>query len=139
MGEEQLEGMEFKNFKDNQDFYEYLLYLVECCECGNEFQVVIEIEINEVKKVIYQEELDGLGDQVLEYQEKFIVEYFNSFLVVIIKVNLLINFLDFIGIDDEINNQKWCWMQKYYFDNIDLSDECMLCMFFFFQWVDYFV
>ena len=139
MGEEQLEGTEFKNSKDNQDFYEYLLYLAERRERGNELQAAIETETNEAKKATYQEELDGLGDQVLEYQEKFIAEPPNSLPAAIIKANLPTNFPDFTGTDDEINNQKWRWMQKHYFDNIDLSDERMLRTPFLFQRVDYFV
>lgn len=139
IGAEQLEGTVFKNSQDNQDFYEYLVYLAEQRELGNQLQAQIEEAGNSGRAADAQKELDGLGDKVLDYQERFIEEHPNSLPSAIIKANLPTNFPDFTGTDEEINTQKWRWMQKHYFDNIDLSDSRMLRTPFLFQRVDYFV
>lgn len=139
IGAEQLEGTVFKNSEDNQDFYEYLVYLAEQREYGNELQAKIESTSDAQQKSAAQEELSGLGDKVLAFQERFIEEHPNSLPSAIIRANLPTDFPDYTGTEEEINNQKWRWMQKHYFDNIDLSDSRMLRTPFLFQRVDYFV
>ena len=139
IGAEQLEGTVFKNSQDNQNFYEYLIYLAEQREKGNSLQESIQTEDDETKKAKLQEELDGLGDQVMDYQKQFIADHPTSLPAAIIRANLPNDFPEFTGTDEEINGQKWRWLQKHYFDNIDLGDTRMLRTPFLFQRVDYFV
>ncbi len=139
IGAEQLEGTKFKDSQDNQDFYEYLVYLAEQRERGNELQAKIAEATDPARKSAAEEELGGLGDKVLAFQERFIEEHPNSLPSAIIKANLPTNFPDYQGTEEEINTQKWRWMQKHYFDNINLSDSRMLRTPFLFQRVEYFV
>lgn len=140
IGETQLENTVFKNSPDNQDFYTYLLYLADQRTLGEEFQKTISSEASSAEeKAAAQEKLAGLGDKVLMYQKKFIAERPSSIAAAIIKANLPTDFPEFTGNDEEINEKKWRWMQKHYFDQIDLGDVRMLRTPFLFQRVDYFV
>jgi len=140
MGETQLENTKFTNSPDNQDFYNYLLYLADQRNEGDEFQKTISSETASQKdKERAKTALEGLSDKVLAYQKKFIADHPGSLPAAIIEANLPTEFPEFVGTEEEINEKKWRWMQKHYFDNIDLGDTRMLRTPFLFQRVDYFV
>ncbi len=140
MGETQLENTQFTNSPDNQDFYEYLLYLADQRTEGDEFQKTLSSEnASEKDKEEAKMALEGLSDKVLAYQNKFIADHAGSLPAAIIEANLPTDFPEFTGTEEEINNKKWRWMQKHYFDNINLGDTRMLRTPFLFQRVDYFV
>lgn len=140
MGAEQLDNTRFIGSEDNERFYDYLVYLSDQRKQGDAFQATLADEAaSEQDKAAARSALEGLSEKVLAYQNKFISDYPNSMPAAIIKANLPTDFPEFTGSEDEINEKKWRWMQKHYFDMVDLGDVRMLRTPFLFQRVDYFV
>jgi thiol-disulfide isomerase/thioredoxin len=140
IGEQQLAATKFVNSPDNTRFYKYLQFLADQRTKGNELQEKIEATTNESKKEALQKELESLGDEVLAYQKKLIAEHPNSMPAAIIKANIPADIPDFPGVAEaDLNESKWRWMQKHYFDNINLGDSRMLRTPFLFQQVDHYI
>lgn len=140
IGDKQLEATEFTNSDDNSRFYQYLIFLADQRIKGTSLQEALEAATDEKEKAAIQEQLGGLGDEVLTYQKKLIADHPNTMPAAIIKANLPANIPEFSDVAEEnLNETKWRWMQKHYFDNIDLADSRMLRTPFLFQQVDHYI
>lgn len=125
---------------DNKLFYEYMSFLngmrPKAEKLRSELEAVAE---DEKKKKKLQEEMDKLDGEVKDFQLKLIKEHPASLTAAIIKANMPIDQPEFVGDEKEIQEKRWRYMQKHYFDNINLADPRLLRTPFFFQRVDHFV
>ncbi|MEM1217165.1 MAG: redoxin domain-containing protein, partial [Bacteroidota bacterium] len=91
------------------------------------------------EKEALSEELNGLGEEVKAYQKRYVEKYPGTLPAAIIKANLPLDTPEFTGTPEEINTKRWRWMQRHYFDHIDLADSRMMRTPFLFQQVEHFV
>lgn len=125
---------------DNELFYQYMKYLnnkrPEADKLRKEME---EAGDNEKEKEKLQEKMDNINEEVENYQLRLIEQNPNSLPAVIIKANMPVKQPDLEGDEKEVQEQRWRYMQKHYFDNLDLSDPRLLRTPFFFQRVDHYV
>jgi thiol-disulfide isomerase/thioredoxin len=138
MGEQQVASTAFRESPENTLFYNYLNFLNDMRPRGEAIQAKME-EADEAEKAKLQAELDGLSDEVLQYQQQLIAEHPASLTAAIIKANLPADMPEFTGTEQEVNTKRWRWTQHHFFDNIDLSDGRLLRSPFLFSKVDYYV
>lgn len=138
-GTDQLEKMKFKGSDDNTNFYKYLNFLGEQRKKGDAISAEMEAEEEESKKTAFEEQLKGLGSEVKEYQQKFVEDHLGTIPAAIIQANIPLDVPTFEGTKEESNTKRWRWMQKHYFDHLDLADPRMLRTPFLFQQVDHFI
>ena len=128
------------NASDNQLFYEYLNFLSEhrplADELNNKKENLKDQE-SEIKKI--DAELEALNVKVQSYQNDLISKHPTSLSAAIIKSNMPVDLPEFKGSKEDIDYQKWRYMQKHYFDNINLSDSRLLRTPFLFSRIDTYV
>ena len=132
-------SMEIKGSKDNELLYEYLNYLAAQKPKAEALQAELQAAASDKEKEKAQKALDQLNEEVLAYQKKLVSEHANSITAAIIKANLPLDIPEYEGEEQETQIKRWRWMQKNYFNMIDLTDERLVRTPFLFERVDYFV
>jgi peroxiredoxin len=126
--------MKVNGSKDNELLYEYLNYLAAQKPKAEE----LNKKIQEGDKSA-QGKMDQLNEDVSAFQRKMIADNPQSITSAIIKANLPLDIPEFEGEEQDQQMKRWRWMQKNYFNQIDLTDQRLLRTPFLFERVDYFV
>lgn len=130
-----------KGSRENKIFFDYLGFL--------EKQRLADEPLREAAqapglKPSEKEKLDAKRDKinraVLDYQQKLIDEQPASFAAAIVRANRPVTPPDFSEVpEDQRRERQWRWLQRNYFNNLDLGDERLLRTPFLFERIDYFV
>lgn len=131
------EKMEVKGSKDNKLFYEYLAYLANQRPVAETLNKGIVEAADEQTKEGLQKKLNEVNETVVKYQQDLIDKNPLTMTAALIKVNMSPNIPKFEGEDKDV--KRWRWMQKRYFDQIDMADERMIRTPFLFQRVNNYV
>jgi len=120
--------MKTKGTEDNQIFYEYLGYLgkmrVDADTIRAQMERLKDNPADSLRLIQKSGELDKL---VKKYQRELIAKHPGTLTAKIIKSSTEPEIPEFEGKDDkEIQLKKYFWYRAHYFDNIDISDPCML-------------
>lgn len=129
----------FKGSAENTAFYKYLKYLAERSKEAEALQQQIAASSDEGKRKEMQDQLDGLGKVVKEYQMQFVRENPNSFAGRIIAANINNELPAFEGTEDEKMMKTIYYLREHYWDNLNIADPAMLRTPFLFEKLDYFV
>ena len=81
--------------------------------------------------------MDDLNEEVKNHQLSIVKKYPKTLSSALIKANLPLDTPEFKG--EKAEEQRWRWVQKHYFDNINMGDERMLRTPFLFQRIDHYV
>ncbi len=134
------ESIKFTTAPDNKLFYEYLNYLGNKRPLADTLRAQVERMSDEGKKKILQDKLDKLNTEVETYQSDLVKKHAGTLTASIIKANLPFNTPEFEGATEEEKQiKKWHFTRDHYFDNLDVTDPCMLRTPFLFQRIEYFV
>lgn len=125
--------------EDNKLFFDYLNFLSARSPEAEKINKAIEAAADDTEKQRYQQQLEDLNKEVQAYQTNIVEKHSNTLTAQIIKSTLSVDMPEFEGTDEEKQVKQWRYMQKHYFDNLDLENPCMLRTPFLFQRVDYFV
>lgn len=125
--------------KDNELFYGYLNFLASKRPEAEKLNKEKAGAQEEDKKAKIQAKLEALNAEVRAYQENIIKNYPNTLTAAIIKANLTLDMPEYEGDEKEVQTKRWRFMQKHYFDYIDLGDPRMLRTPFLFGRIDHFV
>ncbi len=125
--------------EDNKLFFDYLNFLSARSPEAEKINKAIEAAADDTEKQRYQQQLEDLNKEVQAYQTNIVEKQSNTLTAQIIKSTLSVDMPEFEGTDEEKQVKQWRYMQKHYFDNLDLENPCMLRTPFLFQRVDYFV
>jgi peroxiredoxin len=128
-----------KGSADNELFFNYLNFLSARSPEAEKLNKAMEAATDDKEKQQYQQQLDDLNKQVEAYQTNIVEKHSSTLTAQIIKSTLRVDMPEFEGPDEEKQVKQWRYMQKHYFDNLDLENPCMLRTPFLFQRVDYFV
>lgn len=134
------ESIKFTGAPDNKLFYEYLNYLTSKRPIADTLRAQVDRTTDEAKKKILQDKLDKLNADVENYQAEMVAKHTGTLTASIIKANLPFKTPEFDGATEEEKQiKKWHYTRDHYFDNIDVTDPCMLRTPFLFQRIEYFV
>ncbi|NUO02051.1 MAG: redoxin domain-containing protein, partial [Saprospiraceae bacterium] len=133
-------SIQFTGAPDNKLFYEYLNYLSDKRPLADTLRAQVDRTTDEGKKKNLQDKLDKLNAEVEAYQTGLISKHKGTLTASIIKANLPFNTPEFDGATEEEKQiKKWHYTRDHYFDNLDVTDPCMLRTPFLFQRIEYFV
>lgn len=120
---------------DNELFYEYLAFLQQQTAKAEPLRAALQADAEDAGA---RAQMDALSAEVQAYQERLIAENPGSLTAAIVRANIAVQPPDF-GPGREGQEKAWRWMQRHYFDNLDLRDERLLRTPFMFERLDYFV
>jgi len=120
--------MKTKGTEDNQIFYEYLGYLGKMRIDADTIRAQMErLKNNPADSLRLVQKSGELDKLVKKYQRELIAKHPGTLTAKIIKSSTEPEIPEFEGKDDkEIQLKKYFWYRAHYFDNIDISDPCML-------------
>lgn len=120
--------MKVKGSEDNATFYEYLGFLNKMRVEADTIKAQMAHEnISAADSLKLVEESGKLDKQVRNFQTELLAKHAGTLTAKIIKSSLEPELPEFEGEDAKaVQMQKYYWYRNHYFDNIDISDPCML-------------
>lgn len=120
---------------DNELFYGYLRFLQERSAEAEPPRAALQANPDDAAA---RAEMDAIGKRVQAFQQELITAHPQSLTAAIVRANIGVQPPDF-GPGREGQEKAWRWMQRHYFDNIDLRDERLLRTPFLYERLDHFV
>jgi thiol-disulfide isomerase/thioredoxin len=118
--------MKVKGSEDNDVFYEYLRYLGKLRPEADTLRAQMKKKPSAADSIRITNQLNDFDKEVKKYQNDVIVKHPGSVCAKIIKASLEPDPPVFTGNDKEVMTKKYYWYRAHFFDNIDVSDPCML-------------
>lgn len=136
-----LARMKAKGSRENNLFFDYLGFLGKQQAADQPLRNALKTPaIDPTEKERIEKEREKINQEVVDYQDRLIKEEANSFVSAIIKANRPVSPPDYEGLtEDKKREKQWRYMQRNYFNNINLKDERLLRTPFLFERIDYFV
>ncbi len=130
--------VKFSGSKENDLFNNYLNFL------GNESKIAADLKkerdaADDAEKENWTKKLNEIDKKVKDFQRNLISDNPKSFTAAIVKANFIEPMPEFEGTPEELQEKRWRYTQKHYFDNIDLGDPRMLRTPFLFERTDFFI
>lgn len=135
-------NMKVKKLEENKVFVDYIFFIIKeknvqqvfICDCDKEVKGLLKIE-----KIQYL--IDSIFIVVINYQNNLISMY--SFMLVLkfIKMFMEVNILDYLcDVNGKIMDFIFCYKYycMYFWDNIDLKDDCLVNSFVFGQKIEFY-
>lgn len=139
---ENLAQVSVEGSEENRVFYEYMDFLGEQQKNSTPVREQLQAEgLSEEKRANLIEQMEAFDARVKARQLALIEEHPNTLAGAIVKANLPLPPPDFPEITDaeERNVKQWRWLQRHYFDNIDLAGDRLLRTPFLFERINYYV
>jgi len=133
VGDMQVEGS-----RDNQLFYDYLNFLGAQRPLADSLRQQASQAAPQEQKAL-EARVAEIDETVKTYQERILREHPETMTAVMIQANMPLDMPEFQGEGDAPQRKQLRFLQKHYFDNIDLTDSRLLRTPFLFQRVDYYV
>ena len=133
--ENQTGNIRIQGSPDNELFYEYLAFLQKQSAKAQPLRAALEADAEDAAA---RAQMDALSAAVKAYQERLIAEHPGSLTAAIVRANVAVQPPDF-GPGQAGQEKAWRWMQRHYFDNLDLRDDRLLRTPFLYERLDYFV
>lgn len=120
-----VETMKVKGSDENAMFYEYLSYLNKQRTVADTLRAQIA-RSTPADSVKLAETLSGIDKSVKQYQADFLKKSPNSLAAKIVRSAMEPELPSFEGTDEEKRVKQYYWYRNHYFDNLDVSDRCLL-------------
>ncbi len=122
-----LQNIKIKGSKDNKLFFEYLAYIKEQNNLAQKL-LKEKSKLDSLKQdtKAIDDKLQNLDEEVGEYQQKIIKKHPDLLTSLLIKSNIDIDIPDFEGSEKEVNEKRYRYYYKHYFDNLDLKHPAVL-------------
>ena len=122
-----LSKLNYKGSPENLLFSEYMGFLSEKRQVRTDLEASFaEASAAGTDSLTIQASIDQLDEEVENYQDLFINEHPKSITTLLIKANQPIDNPIFEGTAEEINQQKYQYFRRHYFDNLELSNPLSL-------------
>ncbi|PHI19353.1 DUF5106 domain-containing protein [Lewinellaceae bacterium SD302] len=133
--------METRGSAENKRFFDYLTFIGSQRKTDFELSEKLknpQLAAGEKEKL--EAEREEIDKNVKQYQEDLINNHSETFAAAIIRANKPVSPPAYTDLPEEKRREKqWRYMQKHYFDNLDLSDQRLLRTPFLFERIDYYV
>ena len=119
----------FDGSQDNEIFYQYIDFIQSQNKDADKYRKAIE-DAKARNEVDEQAEMKmaEIDQKVKAYQQNIVNQYPDFITSRLLKSSFNIDFPEFVGTEEEINNQKFYYYKDHYFDYIDLGDSVNLRM-----------
>ncbi len=122
-----VEKMKFKGSDDNDIFYDYLRFLAKLRPEADTLRAHLEL----VRKVVADStrlanQLNDMDKQVKKFQADVLTKYPNTITAKIVRASIEPEAPEFKGDDKAVLLQKREWYRTHFFDNVDITDICLL-------------
>ncbi len=116
----------FQGSTENDIFYKYLNYISTQSHKAQELNKQLQEKKEQNKDASdVQTKLDGLNEEVKEYQLRLIADHPNSMAAKIVKASRDVDVPDF-GTSEEARRKRFYYLREHWFDNVNLSDPCLI-------------
>ncbi len=135
-----VEKMKVKGSEENEIFYEYLRFLNKLRPEADTLRArQSRLKGMPADSAAIVAKLADLDKDVRKYQSDLISKHGSSLCAKVVRASLEPEPPEFPGETKEANRKKYFWYKDHFFDNIDVSDPCMLRSPVLHQKIDYFV
>ncbi len=132
--------LQVKGSTEVHEFYEYMRYLGSVRPLADTLRSEFEAKrANAADSIRITKELDALDKKVKAFQAKAAEKNKGNIVGKIIKAAIEPELPEFKGHPDSVGLWRYYYTKEHYFDNIDLTDPCMLRSPIMHQKVDYFI
>ena len=119
--------MKFKGSDDNDRFYDYLRFLGKMRPEADTLRAQLgRQKSNPADSIRLTDKLNDLDKQVKKLQAEIISKYPGSMTAKVVKASIEPEPPQFTGDEKEMGIKRYYWYKAHFFDNIDVSDPCML-------------
>jgi len=119
--------MKVKGSSDNEVFYEYLRYLNQLRPEADTLRAQItRAKGNPADSTRLASKLAELDKSVKKYQGDLVAKHPGFISTKIVKASIEPEIPEFKGDEKEVQRKKYYWYREHFFDNLDLSDPCLL-------------
>lgn len=119
--------MKVKGSGDNEVFYEYLRYLNQLRPEADTLRAQItRAKSNPADSTRLASKLADLDKSVKKYQSDLVSKHPGFISAKIVKASIEPEIPEFKGDEKEVQRKKYYWYREHFFDNLDLSDPCLL-------------
>lgn len=138
--ENPVNDLKIEGSSDNQLFYDYLHFLNAQRPKAETIQKQLaEAPGESTEQQELQQQLENINQEVIAYQQRVLEEHPNTLTAAVIRANQNAEMPAFTGTQEEQQEKRWRYMQKHWFDNVDLSDPRLLRTPFLFDKIDAYV
>jgi len=132
-------NISFSGSSENELFYRYLRFLSDLSQKAEPIQKEIGETTDETRKTALQNQLEGIGKQVKDFQTKFVQENRGTYAARIVDANINDEMPEFEGSEEEKTLKAVYYIRRHYWDRLDPAASGMLRTPFLFEKLDYFV
>jgi thiol-disulfide isomerase/thioredoxin len=119
--------MKIKGSPDNERFYEYLRYLGSRRPEADTLRAQLgRAKGKTIDSLRIVNKLGDMDKEVKKYQNDILTKFPGTFTAKIVKAAIEPEPPQFTGTEKEIQIRKYYWYRAHFFDNIDISDVCLL-------------
>jgi thiol-disulfide isomerase/thioredoxin len=123
---EPVKTFKVKGSADNEYFYEYLQWLEKERTEADGLRAKLTDKSTSADSAKATKRLTEIDEEVKAYQLKLTEKYPNTMTGKIVRSAMEQKIPDMTGDEKEQQMKRYSWYKAHYFDNIDLSDPCML-------------
>lgn len=119
------ESMKVKGSDENAAFYEYLAFLSARREEADTLRARMK-GVPEQDSLKRTEDLAKLDQTVKEYQKNFVKKHGNKLAGKIVNAAIEPELPKFDGDEETVRKSQYYWYRAHFFDNMDITDVCLL-------------
>jgi len=127
-----MQDISFKGSQENADFYDYIRFISEMRSQAQEWQEKLPDEHA-------QKKLSKINKRVRDRQDEMVKQYSASISGLIIRNGQEVEFPEFEGTEEEVQQQKYQYFKNHFLDHIDVTDERLMRTPFFFNSLDQYI
>lgn len=113
---------------ENAVFYDYMRFVEG--QRKQQEQIDLALSTTDSTQISIQDQLlkdkAMLSGMVAQKQNQIISDYPESIVAILLKANLPVNWPEYTGTEEEVQQQKYLYYKAHYFDNVDLSHPAIL-------------
>lgn len=122
-----VEKMKTKGSDDNEHFYEYLQYLAHLRPVADTLRAQLTRQKSvPADSIKFTAQLADMDKEVKKYQANILAKYPGSMTAKIVNASIEPEIPDFKGEEKVVMMKKRDWYRQHFFDNLDITDACML-------------
>lgn len=134
------EKMVVTGSEENKIFYDYMGFLAaKRPEAEALRQEMDAADATDETKKAGEAKLEALNKSVEAYQQNLIAQHPKTIAAALVKANMNVEIPEFEGEGQDLEVKRWRYMQKHFFDNINMSDPRLLRTPFQFQRIEHYI
>ncbi len=118
--------VEFEGSTENEIFYENLRFIAQMRERADSLTAARDSTLDAQLKEEMEGHLQHLNEEVMTFQKQLVNEYPETLTAALIKSGFRIEIPEYEGTPEEVQQKKYLYYKKHYFDFVDLGDNRLI-------------